>query len=54
MNEEEFEDNDEQVEESDEQVLPDGITKMVHPDGRVAFVRESMLSAYKSGGYKEV
>jgi len=28
-------------------------TKMMHPDGRVAFASPSMVHAYKSSGYKE-
>ena len=34
--------------------VPEGPTKMVHADGRVAYVHDSMIPAYKSGGYKEV
>lgn len=32
---------------------PNGLTKMVHPDGRVAYAHESMIGAYKSGGFRE-
>jgi len=32
---------------------PDGVTKLVHPDGRVAYAHESMIGAYKSGGFRE-
>ena len=31
----------------------DGKTKMIHADGRVAYAHESMVPAYKSGGFKE-
>lgn len=31
-----------------------GLIQMIHQDGRKALVHESMISAYKSGGYKEV
>tara|TARA_R110000823_G_scaffold203197_2_gene334051 strand:+ start:598 stop:774 length:177 start_codon:yes stop_codon:yes gene_type:complete len=31
----------------------EGLTTMVHDDGRKAIVHDSMISAYKSGGYKE-
>lgn len=47
------------VEEVQEEVVvkvdptPKGTTKMVHPDGKVAYVHESMIPAYKSGGFKE-
>ena len=31
-----------------------GLVKMAKPNGQVAHVHESMIPAYKSGGYKEV
>tara|TARA_R110000823_G_C15821519_1_gene489301 strand:- start:49 stop:222 length:174 start_codon:yes stop_codon:yes gene_type:complete len=34
-------------------VKREGLTTMVHSDGRKAFVHDSMIPAYKSGGYKE-
>lgn len=47
----------EQVEVQEEVVVektaPTGTTKMTHPDGRVAYVHDSMIPAYKSGGFKE-
>lgn len=33
--------------------LSDGLVKMVHPHGKIAHVHQSMIPAYKSGGYKE-
>ena len=35
------------------EVKREGLTTMVHSDGRKAFVHDSMIPAYKSGGYKE-
>ena len=32
---------------------PNGTTKLVHADGRIAYAHESMIPAYKSGGFKE-
>jgi len=32
---------------------PAGTTKLFHADGRIAYVHESMIPAYKSGGFKE-
>ena len=33
--------------------LSDGLVKMVHPHGKIAYAHASMIPAYKSGGYKE-
>ena len=48
------------VEEADEQPVeqespssPNGTTKMIHSDGRVAYAHESMVDAYKSAGFRE-
>lgn len=32
---------------------PVGTTKLVHPDGRIAYAHQSMIGAYKSGGFRE-
>ena len=32
---------------------PKGVTKMAHPDGRIAYAHASMIPAYKSSGFKE-
>jgi len=32
---------------------PKGVTKMVNPNGKVAYVHPSMIPAYKSSGFKE-
>jgi hypothetical protein len=44
-----------EVEGSVEIVLASGqeTKKLVHPDGRVAYVHESMIPAYLSGGFEE-
>jgi len=41
------------VEETVAEEAPIGPTKLVHPDGRVAYAHDSMIPAYKSAGFKE-
>lgn len=41
------------VEEAVTEEAPVGPTKLVHPDGRVAYAHDSMIPAYKSAGFKE-